>query len=337
MKASAHIIGVMLLLLLLCACKQEKRELFAFYHWKSKARHTPVIAAALAKTATNTLYLHYFDIDRFREGSSPDDGVFPVSVLKEVDPALKQYDIVPVIFIANKVFKQDVDLPALSHRIHELVKQISLHHFGKIPGHIQLDCDWTESSREQYFELIELLKQHYELSATIRLHQIKYQSSTGVPPIKHGVLMLYNVGRLEDDTQNSILESAVVKQYINEQTTYPLTLDVALPLFSQMVIKSNSKQLRLINGSDRKTLEAKPGIFRPLSKHNFEVLADTLYKGHYLFKGYKIKVEEVSPREITESFRIIKRSKIKRQQTIFYHLDDPVLHALDLEHLIKQL
>ena len=274
--------------------------------------------------------MHYIDVDK------TDKGVYPVYVLNQVDSAFRQYDIVPVIFITNRSLK-GLNIERLSDQIISLVDEISLHHFGKKHKTIQLDCDWSESTRDKYFQLIESLSHHLEVVPTIRLHQIKYQDKTGIPPATHGVLMLYNVGDLKNEQENSILQSNIVDDYIENTTTYPLKLDVALPLFSQTVIKNNRGQVRLVNRSMPETLNNDKLHFRQLDRHLYEVTRDTLYHGFYLSKGYRLKLEESGVDEILDAYAIVKNSELQLNNIILYHLDDGVLKQLDLTKLLEKL
>ncbi|GAA0890653.1 hypothetical protein GCM10009122_03320 [Fulvivirga kasyanovii] len=275
--------------------------------------------------------MHYFDVDR------TDKGVYPVYVLNKVDSAFKAYDIVPVVFITNRSFKGHIDLDRLSEQIVGLVDEISLHHFGRKLKTIQLDCDWSETTRDKYFELIRMLSRDLDVVPTIRLHQIKYKDKTGVPPTKTGVLMLYNMGNLKDEQQNSIIQSDIVDDYIHNTTTYPLKLDVALPLFSQTVIKNNRGQIRLVNKSRPEALKQDKLHFRQLDSHLFEVTRDTLYHGFYLSKGYRLKLEESGVDEILDSYSIVKHSELQLNNIILYHLDDDVLKQVDLAKLLEKL
>ena len=66
------------------------------------------------------------------------------------------------------------------------------------------------------------------LSATIRLHQLKFIGESGIPPVDKGLLMCYNMGDLHRlRISNSILETAELKKYIKQLSVYPLKLDVA--------------------------------------------------------------------------------------------------------------
>jgi hypothetical protein len=323
--------------LIICnACSRKKETEYSFYYWKSKATDSDVIKVALQKAKTKTIYMHFFDVDTDNTDNTAAKDLFPKYTLEEVSPDFKQYDIVPVVYIVNNSLK-NADIQELSTHIHSLIDEISEYQFHKKFKTIQLDCDWTTTTRANYFELIRLLKKFYAVNATIRLHQIKYKAETGIPPVDQGTLMLYNMGNLDSIKQNSILESSIVGDYINSSTTYPIDLDVALPLFSQTVLISKENQIRIVAGVEKASIEKDSLHFRKIDNQVFEVVQDILYKGFYLSPGYKFKFEEVSEDEIIRSYSMIKRSKIHLNNVLFYHLDDDALQHVNLDRLIQQL
>ncbi len=324
-------------ILLFVSCNKTENPTIAFYHWKSSARYTENVNNVLTKTKTNDIYLHYFDVDAVKEASYFDKGLYPVYVLQKVDEAFKKYNIIPVVFITNKTLQKEKDMLRLKDRIRKLIDEISLHHFNKRHQTIQLDCDWTASTKDRYFELIQLLKEDYTLSVTIRLHQIKYPERTGVPPVDHGTLMLYNVGDLKNFEQNSILQPDIVAAYISPKTTYPLSLDVALPLFSQTVLKNNTDEFKILNGADQHLFQADTFHFRQKTANIFEVKSDTLYKGFYLSDGYLLKTEKVKESEIVAAYDIVKQSQLDIRNLIFYHLDDAALQEFNLDKILEAL
>ena len=127
--------------------------------------------------------MHYFDVD-FIEGLEGKEKVFPIYQLKHVDQSYQEFEVIPVVFITNKVLKSSISIPELGDKIINLIHQISETHFQKIHNIVHLDCDWTLSTREVYFELIEHMEKSIKVVPTIRLHQIKYKEKTGVPPVE---------------------------------------------------------------------------------------------------------------------------------------------------------
>ena len=331
------ILGFFLILFLLSCDSRSIEKTISFYHWKSKAVFPESYNNAIQKSSTNKIYMHFFDVVSAKESSWENDGVFPTYVLKSVSSEYQKFDIVPVVYITNKVFKtNNLDIENLSERIGMLINQISMKQFGREINHIQIDCDWTSSTKFAYFEFLKHLDKSFEIDVTIRLHQIKYQEKTGVPPVSSGTLMLYNVGDLKNQNQNSTLESEIVENYIYDYTEYPRPLNLALPLFSQTVVTNNRNEIKLINTAEREMLE-NDSHFRKIDNINFKVVKDTLYRGFFLYEGYNLKLEEISVDEILASYRIIEESNLNVNEIIFYHLDEDAILGDELTRIIDNL
>ena len=60
---------------------------------------------------------------------------------------------------------------------------------------IQIDCDWTKSTKDKYFYLLKKIKElsKKEISCTLRLYPYKYPEIMGVPPVDKAMLMCYNL------------------------------------------------------------------------------------------------------------------------------------------------
>ncbi len=333
-KMKGVLVITLVLIFTISAC-DSKNEEYSFYHWKSKAKNV-FSDEGLKASDVHKIYMHYFDVAQVNTIDRWDDGIYPVYPLTQVDSVYKCCEVVPVVFIVNKVLL-NADVKKLAAKIQSLVDEISLHHFGQKNNELQIDCDWSASTRYHFFELLQLLKKHYQLSCTIRLHQVKYKSETGLPPVDRGVLMLYNVGNLSDFSYNSILSHSIVSQYINQNTDYPIPLDVALPLFSQTVLKNNDGEIKLIKGTDVKLFQNDKLHFETLNSNVYKVVKDTLYKGFYLSVDDQIKLEESKPKEVINSFQEIKKSNINGGEVIFYHLDSSFVNRPSFKEIIKQL
>lgn len=326
-----YVLLILTLVLGLTNCNETKEKSISFYHWKSKTSQDPLIDSALVKMSSNRVYMHYFDVDLVSNGE-----IFPVYVLQEVSKNFKSYEVIPVVFITNRTLKNSNNIDDLGRKINELTTQIHQKHFGSQPKTIQLDCDWSKSTMDKFFKLVEFCKKDFEIITTIRLHQIKYQNETGVPPADRGVLMLYNVGDLKNESENSILETSIIKSYISENSRYPIPLDLALPLFSQTVIKNNRGEVRLLNLTDQTGIESS-AHFSKIGNDLYEVLQDTLYHGFYLSEGYTLKLEKLTENEVLEAYEIVKSSKLNVEEVIFYHLDEEILKNTDLNFIVDRL
>lgn len=325
---------LLMFLLYLSSCSNVKKSdvSILFYHWKANATYSTTINNALDLAKSKTVFLHFFDIKTSEGGV-----VEPVYIINKIDNEFKELNIIPVIFISNNIFKREIDLVKLSENIDKLIVEIGNQKLDNKFTEIQLDCDWNLTTKNKYFSLINLLNERYSINATIRLHQIKYQDKTGVPPCDKGTLMVYNIGDLHNENQNSLLQSNIVKQYIYENTSYPLELEIALPLYSQTVILNKEGNIRLVNYSKKKELLLDKINFRQIGDNLFKVTSDILFEGFYLNDTYRIKTEEVTPKEIVESFKIISKSKIDISGVVFYHLDDKTLNSIDLKNILNKL
>ncbi len=317
---------------LLCSCQtgesgqSSEEPTRAVYHWQSKAALSLNEKQLLEEQEIEKMYLHYFDVTRrSQEGAMQS---LPVAVLKEVDEYVKTLHCIPVVFITNEVFKRDQDYQTIAERIHQLVDQISMHHFGTQLEQLQIDCDWTASTRSVFFAMLEELKPHFDLSVTIRLHQLKFAERTGVPPVDRGTLMLYNVGELSNFSENSILTSKVVDQYLTPELSYQIPLDLALPIFSQTVVKNNAGKLRLLNRNLSAEMMTKAKYFEQQEAHQFLVLRDTLFHSFYLYEGFGLKVESFDIAEVKASERLVEQTNLVLKDRIYYHLDEPYLGNL---------
>lgn len=321
-----------LILFIFCACSSNtETPQYSFYHWKSKAKMLSGLEKQV-NTGLDKVYLHYFDIDYQNDSYY---SIKPKYVITEVDDWYKQQSITPVVYITNKTLKKIHTVDELAENIKQLVTEISIHHFGKALPDLQIDCDWTQQTKEKYFTLLNLLKQDYRLTATIRLHQLKYPDLTGIPPVEHGALMLYNMGDLPNMKQNSILSTEIIKSYINEQLSYPIDLDVALPIFSQTVIKNYRGKVRLLNFVPESLTDT--SIFTPLGPNHFKPKRDTLFHGFFISPFFELKSESVPENDLLESIDILKNSKLNLKSIIYYHLDEACVNRYSISKISSRL
>jgi hypothetical protein len=221
--------AALVLLCLFCFAKwgcshseQPRRAAPAFYHWRTHLRLGPAERSYLDSLGAQRLYAKFFDVDWDGAAAQP----VPLATIELDTALLAGLEIVPCVFITNRTLLnlplQGVD--SLAARIFQKINALA----ASPPREIQFDCDWTERTRENYFALLTAFRQlalsdpsftmqrpSFIISATIRLHQLKYPDKTGVPPADRGMLMCYNTGDLEDwATENSILDTKTLKSYL---------------------------------------------------------------------------------------------------------------------------
>ncbi|MFX4267267.1 hypothetical protein ACOL29_06360 [Aliarcobacter butzleri] len=235
-------------------------------------------------------------------------------------------NFIPVIYITNETMK-NVDYSLVSKAILETLKNYKF-------DEIQVDCDWSLSTRSNYFNLLEDLKEklNKKISATIRLHQIKYYTKTGIPPVDYGVLMYYNMSNIGDfNTKNSILDNEIAKKYHYNFDVYPLKLKLALPLYSQAIQFREEKAISLFEGVEEKDFN---NDFEKLENNRYKVLNSHYFKGRYIYKDDIFRLENSNEQDIKIALKdFLDLSKNRYDEVIFYTLK--YKNKYDLNNLIK--
>jgi len=300
-----------------CSNKENKIENVerAFYYWKSSSYFDDESVKGINKLKVKKIYYKLFEVD-YNESM----GNFPYQKNSPNEYMFRNLDslnIVPTVFIRNEIFQynNEKSLDKLADNIVFLVDKYhkESYYFNEEKvifeyDEIQIDCDWTKSTKDKYFYLLKKIKElsKKQISCTLRLYPYKYPDIMGVPPVDKAMLMCYNLVKpLENKTKNSILDLDELKSYLNKRRSYPLHLDVALPVFywTQWYQNDRFSGLLNINSADMKTFtkEVKPMWY--------EVTKDTTYNDkNYLRIGDQIKCEEVDSKKIMEAISIIKNN-----------------------------
>jgi hypothetical protein len=238
----------------------------------------------------------------------------------------KPKDFIPVVYITNETM-QNVDFSLVSNAIIQGLKNYEF-------KELQIDCDWSNSTQSNYFKLLEDLKTKLNktLSATIRLHQIKYYTKTGVPNVDYGVLMYYNMSNITDiNTKNSILDNDIAKKYHYNFENYKLKLKLALPLYSQAIQFRENKALSIFEGVEKKDFDSN---FTEISPNLYKVLNSTYFKGRYIYKDDVFRFEDVKKEDLKIALEdFMNLTKNRFDEIIFYTLK--YKNKFDLENLIK--
>ena len=285
-----------LFILLFAGCRKFVPER-AFYYWKTTFKLSEREEKYLTDLDIHKLYLRLFDVDWDEARNT----ALPVGKLNFVAKPRIKLSYVPVVYIVNKTL-QKTSQDGIDELAAKILGQVqSIMTPNKLSyNELQIDCDWTETTRIKYFYLLDLLKLELEknnqtLSATIRLHQIKYASVTGVPPVHRGMLMYYNMGKLDVQTnRNSIFNLEDASKYVGYISKYPLPLDVVLPAFSWGVHFRGEKVIDLLNNLSSSDFKNSAN-FRRVDSLHITVDSSMFFKGFYFMKADQIKIEEVPP------------------------------------------
>lgn len=323
------------ILLALTQCAEEEREISterAFYYWQTILNFDSTANALADKLELETLYIRYFDID-YSPGYK--SGI-PVGVLdfnRQNKVEKEGRNIIPTIFITNQTFKY-LDKKGIATLVENTNKKLlqtscSLknnsgycyeipkswkafdeefgNYFAKSIQEIQIDCDWTASTKDKFFYFLELLKPKLNgrtLSCTVRLHQYKDRKLMGIPPVDRGLLMCYNVADVRNyKTPNSILQSKVVKQYLKGDT-YPIKLDIGLPMFSWGAWFSGKEFKGILSGWNELDAQNET-IYTKKEGNYYQVKIDTLIGKNYLREGDILRWDNSSEQEMKETIKLL--------------------------------
>ena len=289
--------------------KKENRNFnFSYYFWENRYN--------LEQDTNDKLYIKVLDIKYSNKLE-----IIETNFIKSAPK-----DFIPVVFITNKTL-QNLDYKVISDQIINLVKKFNF-------NEIQIDCDWSDSTKNNYFLLLKELKNNLNknISATIRLHQIKYFNKTGVPPVDYGVLMYYNMSSLGDfNTKNYILDNNEAKKYHYNFENYPLKLKLALPLYSQAVQFRDKKAINLFENVEQIDFNEE---FEKLDKNKYKVLKSHYFKGKYIYEGDILRFENVNEKELKIAFDdFFELSKNSFDEVIFYTIKYKTKY--NLENLLK--
>lgn len=325
MRVPRYILGILLLLLMGCESAAPGKALPAFYHWKASWAPSSQALALLDSLQPQRLYLRVFDIDWDEAAQAP----VPLAELPSLEAPSAVAEWVPTVFITNRSLQRlpVQAVPALAERLsNKLLSSIERLGLHPVPE-VQLDCDWTESTQTLYFALLRECRQRLSdhgiaLSATIRLHQLRYPERTGVPPVDRGLLMYYNMGEVQQwEEPNSILNLETAAPYITGSATYPLPLDLGLPLFQWGVLFRDGQMIRLLHGLGAADLSDRARFF-PIGEGRYEVVRGTFLQGHYLYETDRIRLEQVRPEALTAAVAQLQALDWPSEFYLsFYHLD----------------
>lgn len=336
-----YLLRLFLLLLsitVLGSCKRNSKADTAFYYWKQTFSLSKPQQELLEKTAASKLYLRFFDIKWDGRGNRP----FPEAVIN-FKQKIKALQVIPVIFITNQTFEKlsTSGVDSLAIHSYQLLNQLSksqqLHY-----KQVQFDCDWSLGTKDKYFQFLKTFKtiSNKELEATIRLHQIKYQIRTGVPPVNRGILMFYNMGKIsaKPEDPNSIYNAKDAANYISSLPKYALPLDIALPLFSWSIHIRNGNVIQVYGKIGKSTLSDQNNFLPTAQKNVFKARRSFFTDGVYVKMDDLFKLEETDKALLDQAVeQLAEHLSEKQKRTIIYYeignLDPAIFKAIDFQEI----
>lgn len=316
-------LGYLLLTLsLMLSCQKQEREI-SYYFWRTQLELGPVEQTFLHNSNGEALFVRFFDVDKINGRFEP-KGIITKSKNDTIDKK-----ITPVVFITNQswVNISEEELDFLVDRISETIQDRASALSLNLTQEIQIDSDWTPSTKEDYFAFLRKLKTktQKDITSTLRLHQVKDKEANGIPPIDKAYLMCYATSSpLEESDVNSILDYNLLKNYLADINEYPLQLRYAFPIYSWGIVTNHLGKKRMINGLSHQVLDRTEGIVK-IKEHLYQVEKDGFYFNQFLNAGFTIKVEEIPNDLLQKSIKFIDKTTNHKAPIVLYHLDERFL------------
>jgi hypothetical protein len=292
-----------------------------FYYWKTNFRLSPKAYTTLQEHGTERLYIRCFDLTLEVNEAVPNA---PITFSDRIPERIEG---IPVIYIANDVWKTPQNTGLLTEKTLQLIHKLWPNGTSKPITEIQIDCDWSPSTRVQFFAFLTELKSqlagHCTLSATIRLHQFQRPDLTGVPPVHHGMLMLYNTGTVTSfDEKNSILTAENAEIWLKTAKPYPIPLHVALPDFRWAVVFRLGEFHHIMHNQGPESLND-TALFQQTNTSRYTCQQNTLLDGYYLHRGDEIRLEAADTGVVKSVLaRFIAQNKAEPCRKVWYHLNE---------------
>lgn len=326
-----------MVLVLTAACDQQHHVVTrGFYYWKTSFKLSHDEEQQLTNAGCTKLYLRCFDVVWNENTNRPQ----PVGILSSRGNLPNTFSYVPVVFITQQVIARinTSELPALAENTANLLQQLATRH-NITPNEVQIDCDWTATTRDRYFAFLELLKKqpfllNKKISCTVRLHQVKYRKTSGIPPVDRALIMCYNVGNLKQPgSHNSIIDVALTKNYLDALDEYPLPADIALPIFSWCLHFRGGKLQGILRVITPDEVPANPA-FTQRKKDLFVCRKDTLWQGYAFLSGDELRIEGPSLKNLLSVARFTsKKVRNDSLNVLFFHADSLTLAKFPVDDL----
>ena len=234
MKLSTTVVCFLLSMGLTLSCSKPKpmpTTMRSVYYWSTTLNMDSVKTAFMRNYDISRMYIRYFDVVADQSGRA-----VPNATLKFATDVPQGIDIVPTVFVMPECLRQDRS--RLASLIVKRVVQMNETNDVYNVKEIQIDCDWTQSTRQLYAEFMQAMmrechSRHLKLSSTIRLHQLAQTP----PPADRGVLMMYNTGDATDiRCHKPILDMHDAAPYLPRLNDYKLKLSTAYPIFTWRIL-----------------------------------------------------------------------------------------------------
>lgn len=296
------------------------------YFWKTRFVLNDYESSFLKEHEVRRVYVKFFDVDDDLAQPYTDlERIVPVATTIFVSDKPDSVEIIPTVFLTVRSISfiaqnEGGSLDAARKIVTRVLNMADFNDMGPV-REVQLDCDWTASTKKTFFALCNDVKEllHEKgivLSSTIRLHQLHSEA----PPVDRGVLMLYNTGSIQSASEkNSIISQKEVAKYIQgKHFDFGIPLDFAYPTYSWGLVFRGTHFGGILHQSDFTDTE----LYAPQEDGSYIVKKEHEIDGEFLSKGLRIRLEESPISEILGVKEMVKKAFPNvPHSNIIYHLD----------------
>ncbi len=321
-------LSLIVVILFFCSCsEEEKNNTKAFYYWKTNYNFSEQDKEMVKNLQVDKFYLRFFDV---RINKSLGKAV-PVGKLTFNNKKKYPYNYVPCVFITNDVIKKltNEELKTLASNITgeidyiarkiNLSEQDSSLSAQSLYNEIQIDCDWSIKSKDKYFFFLENLQKiipNKKITVTLRLWQLKNKKAAGIPPVDRVMLMCYSTGNPRNyDIDNSLANYKEIEKYVKGQS-YPLQLDIALPIYSWAILFRNRTFKKIVRNFNFRDAQSDTSLFKHIKNNRYFVKKDTVMFDFYLRYGDELRLESFDKEEMYKLIKLLKSEDLKLNNSV---------------------
>ena len=155
MKFVLRFLSIIVLFLLVGCNPNKEKSPIDFYYWRSNFSVDETERKVVDSLKVENVYIRFFDVDK------KVNKISPVGIIQNFDATKLNVNYIPTVFITNQTFlntsKDQVKI--LAKDVYNFLSEIAERGNLKSFNETQIDCDWTKSTRENYFMFLSELKQ----------------------------------------------------------------------------------------------------------------------------------------------------------------------------------
>jgi hypothetical protein len=321
MRTSIFQFFLMIVILFSVGCKKEKKVSLSMYDWETRVLWSEERSRFVKDLHVERLYLKVLETNGVDFIHTAYNG-----------PVADAIQFITVIRLNSGYYDKELAITAIQNAYYiEAISAFEERYKIHFADEIQFDFDYTETNRENYFELLRSMKQQSKKEISITLNLEKLKDKTHAPPVRYCMLMLYDFAAPNSEMA-TIFDKKQLDEYAPFVETYPLPLHFAIASFSRTIVKRNSSVFTLANTDFEMLKNDAHFLFSGDGK--YEVLADFTFHEQYLQRGDVLYTDASAISKVNESITFIKEhSKNKDCQIAFFSLNDDMMKRFSTEAL----